>query len=77
MQMKETRLSKQIVMQFTLAVILCSFLSLTGCVTFWKNGAKESKVDAELSKPVPPAPSQVVPGEPQRGFAQEPTGTRN
>lgn len=75
--MKETRLPKQIVMYFMLALVLCSLLSLTGCVTFWKNGAKESKVDTELSKPVPPAPSQVVPEEPQRGFAQEPAGTRN
>ena len=77
--MREGRLSHQIVICFILALVLCSFLSLTGCVTFWKSGPpKESRVDAELMKPVPPsAPSTAATEEPQPGFAQEPSGARN
>lgn len=55
-----------------LVATLCLLVSLLGCYRLGVRGpTEESRVDAELTRPIPPSPTAVVPTKPQKGFEQE------
>lgn len=58
--------------------MVCLLVSLLGCYRLGVRGpTEESRLDAELTRPIPSPPTGVVPEQPQKGFEQESPKAQN
>ena len=63
---------------FVLVGLISLVFLFSGCGTSQGGERRqESDVDIEMSRQAPKIQQNVSPGEPQQGFKQEPTGTKN
>ena len=60
-------------------LMLMGMVAISGCRGLVRNhSVQDANVDAQLSRPAPSSPlPAVVPGEPQKGFEQQPSHSQN